>query len=727
MTLTGLPRGLPALSPAPAFGLLEEAIAQLAAATAVTGTAVHADPADLLAGRAALTGLVRQGQVSAGGSTRLLGCADGWCAVTLSRASDRDAVPAILGVLGLDMPAVGTRAAADDGQPAAAWAALTAAAPTRSAAAVADAAQLLGVPAAALPATAPPFSGQSPASDADVRWPLRVPTGQVTRIAPAAPGARLGGALVVDLSSMWAGPLSARLLGLAGARVVKVETPGRPDGARAGNADFFGWLHAGHRSVVLDFRTPTGRDALAALLAAADVVIEASRPRALEQLGLGPGQARQRAGQVWLSITGYGRLAPDRVAFGDDAAVGGGLVGWVAGPGARYPAGGGSVPVFCADAVADPLTGVCGALAVARALAAGGGELIDLAMRDVASGFAACRAVHSGRHTVHPGRDAGHPGGTQDGAVVHCAAFGRTQAVLPPARPASGGGPAAEFGADTSAVLGALVPLPALRPGRCQQLLLHGCRHPRAVGRVHRRGVPAAAARYCPRAQLLEGPARHPGRPVEPDRMVEAGAGAQPAGLVGDQGARDVGGVGEDSRVQQRILGQRLGTPDPEPVGQPPRWIVDQEFERLVPLVRPRLQRFQRRQVRDGVYFVVGHRLGHRRRDSERGQHAEDDRAVLDHQHPAGGKRPPVPVAFHLEQRRAAGVALADEVAVHRMREPARLDREAGSEQRLGDRLPAVHAPGIVDYQARPVQVVLDVLQVEKVQDGGHVSHGRSF
>ena len=44
--------------------------------------------------------------------------------------------------------------------------------------------------------------------------------------------------------------------------------------------------------------------------------------------------------------------------------------------------------MFCADAIADPLTGLCGALAVARSVAGGGGQLIDLAMRDVAAGFA---------------------------------------------------------------------------------------------------------------------------------------------------------------------------------------------------------------------------------------------------------------------------------------------------------------------------------------------------
>lgn len=427
MALTGYADGAPVLSPAAAFGQLGLAVRQLAEATGGVGLEVRADPAELLAGRAALAGFSRRGRESAGGSARLLRAADGWCAVSLSRADDVAAVPAILGVLGrddgLDGGAVGT-----DG----AWAALAAAADRTGAMALADAAQLLGVPAAALPPRAPgPAAGTG--------WP-GPPSGQVSRIAGRSPAARLAGAVVVDLSSMWAGPLSARLLGLAGAQVIKVESADRPDGARAGDRRFFDWLHAGQHSVAVDFRSESGRAALAVLLATADVVIEASRPRALAALGLAPETIGHRDGQVWLSITGYGRAEADRVAFGDDAAVAGGLVGWAGG---GRDAGAGSddgEPVFCADAIADPLTGLCGALAVTRSVAGGGGELIDLSMRGVAAAFAAAPAVDHGPHEV-----------TADG-IVRCARLGREQAVRPPARPVPGRG-AAELGADTDAVL----------------------------------------------------------------------------------------------------------------------------------------------------------------------------------------------------------------------------------------------------------------------------------
>jgi crotonobetainyl-CoA:carnitine CoA-transferase CaiB-like acyl-CoA transferase len=188
-----------------------------------------------------------------------------------------------------------------------------------------------------------------------------------SRRPPAAPP------LVVDLSSLWAGPTCARLLGLAGARVVKVESATRPDGARHGPVEFWRRLHDGHESRVVDFRTPEGIAELRDLLAEADVVIEASRPRAMAQLGIVPHELRPTC---WVSITAYGRSGPwsDRVGFGDDTAVAGGLVAWD-----------GDTPLFVADAVADPLAGLHAAVAAQACLVGSGTHLIDVSLRDVAS------------------------------------------------------------------------------------------------------------------------------------------------------------------------------------------------------------------------------------------------------------------------------------------------------------------------------------------------------
>lgn len=304
---------------------------------------VELDAAALLTGRAAQLGLSRGGRVSAGGATRLLPTRQGWAAITLSRPCDVDDVPAL----------VEQQIAPGDTWPAVErWAA------ARPADEVVGRARLLDLPAAVL--------GEASAGPPVVR---RV--GATTLPRPAS------GLLVADMSSMWAGPLCARILASAGATVVKVESRTRPDGTRLGPKPFFDWMNGGKLSYAADFDEPSG---LRALLAAADVVITSSRPAALDRRGLGPGDVPARDGRVWLRITGHGAEGDlgNRVAFGDDAAVAGGLVG-------RSAEG----PVFCADAVADPLTGLHAALAVAESLARGGGELVDVAMAAVAASYAA--------------------------------------------------------------------------------------------------------------------------------------------------------------------------------------------------------------------------------------------------------------------------------------------------------------------------------------------------
>lgn len=322
------------------------------------GAEVDVDPLALLGERAALAGLRRNGTTSCGGAARLLPVTDGWLAVSLARPDDLDLLPAWLGLAG----------PADDP-----WAAVTAAVAQRGAAEVVERGALLGLAVAALPHV-PPQPVLAPPPLAPL--PLR---GHLIAGGPGA-SSDLTGVRVVDLSSLWAGPLCGSLLAQAGAEVVKVESTARPDGARLGPAAFFDLLNGGKRSVALDLRTEAGRADLVRVVRAADVVIEASRPRALAQLGLRVEDVLRDGGPtVWLSLTGHGR-SPDvahRVGFGDDAAVGGGLVSWD-----------GEVPCFTADAVSDPAAGLVAAAAVLEALAAGGRWLLDVALAGVAAHLA---------------------------------------------------------------------------------------------------------------------------------------------------------------------------------------------------------------------------------------------------------------------------------------------------------------------------------------------------
>lgn len=331
VALTGPPDGSPVVPPGRAASYARELSDWIGAATAGTAHPVRVDGARLLSERAAYTGGTRGGSISVGRHCRLLPTADGWAAVSCARPDDAGLLGALVG-----------RDVGDDPWPAvASW--------LRE------------------------HSGAELAQGADM---LGIAGGPVVRRAPA-PAPIEGrprpveGLVVVDFSALWAGPLCSHLLGAAGARVIKVETPNRPDGARFGNRGFYDLLHSGHESVVLDPDTDSGRRAMACLVAAADIVVEASRPRALERFGL-DARTACAAGTTWVSITACGRDSP-AVGFGDDVAASSGLV-------AADEAG---CPMFVGDAIADPLTGLTAAVRAMSAPPAGPGHLWEISMSEV--------------------------------------------------------------------------------------------------------------------------------------------------------------------------------------------------------------------------------------------------------------------------------------------------------------------------------------------------------
>ena len=353
MALTGRPDGPPQLAPCPLASCADGA--WLAVQALSPAAIAPLDAAALLGERAAIAGGTRRGRSSVGGSCRLLRALDGWLALNLARADDRSLLPAWLEgavVCSSDSP----------------WDDIERVVATRSLERLLTRGRLLGLPVAPAPRPAP----EPPP------W-LRV-------AARGKRAARRGDRLVVDLSSLWAGPLCGALLGPASARVVKLESRDRPDGARNGPRHFFDLLNAGKHSVALELSSARDRTRLASLLRRADVVIESSRPRALAQLGIdAEALVAECPGLTWLSITGYGRREPEAnwVAFGDDAAVAAGLA---------VATGSEEAPIFCGDAIADPLGGLHAALAVTASQRAGGGHLLDLSLRDVTAHVLGFRA-----------------------------------------------------------------------------------------------------------------------------------------------------------------------------------------------------------------------------------------------------------------------------------------------------------------------------------------------
>jgi itaconate CoA-transferase len=135
----------------------------------------------------------------------------------------------------------------------------------------------------------------------------------------------LDGVLVVTLEQAVAAPFATRQLADLGARVIKIERPGRGDFARDydsaagdGMSSWFVWLNRSKESVVLDLKTVGGRRALDTLIEAADVFVCNLAPASIARLGLDAGQLVARHPRlVACQLSGYGDDGPyaDRKAY----------------------------------------------------------------------------------------------------------------------------------------------------------------------------------------------------------------------------------------------------------------------------------------------------------------------------------------------------------------------------------------------------------------------------
>ncbi|MBK7151407.1 MAG: CoA transferase [Sandaracinaceae bacterium] len=123
----------------------------------------------------------------------------------------------------------------------------------------------------------------------------------------------LAGALddvrVLDLTQNLPGPYATVLLAALGATVIKVEPPGG-ETAR-GVPSLFELVNRGKQSVVLDLKTERGREALLALAAECDVLVEGFRPGVLESLGIAPAVLHARNPRLVICrISGFGQTGP---------------------------------------------------------------------------------------------------------------------------------------------------------------------------------------------------------------------------------------------------------------------------------------------------------------------------------------------------------------------------------------------------------------------------------
>jgi crotonobetainyl-CoA:carnitine CoA-transferase CaiB-like acyl-CoA transferase len=214
--------------------------------------------------------------------------------------------------------------------------------------------------------------------------------------------APLDGMTVLDLTRVLSGPYCTMLLADMGARVIKVEQPGKGDDTRAwgppflypsaprsrggdpdvnGESAYFLSINRNKESVTLDFKHPEGREVLERLIAKSDVLVENFRPGTLTKLGLDyQSLAARHPRLVSCSISGFGHSGPRSKEPGYDAimqAEGGlmSITGAADGP-----------PYRLGVAIVDIVSGMFAAYGIALALLArertGRGQEVDLAMLD---------------------------------------------------------------------------------------------------------------------------------------------------------------------------------------------------------------------------------------------------------------------------------------------------------------------------------------------------------
>jgi crotonobetainyl-CoA:carnitine CoA-transferase CaiB-like acyl-CoA transferase len=228
---------------------------------------------------------------------------------------------------------------------------------------------------------------------------------------------------VLDLSRIMAGPWCGQILADLGAEVIKVERAGAgddtrrwgppflndEDGKSTGEAGYYLSVNRGKKSVELDLKSTEGQEAVRALAAKSDIVLENFKTGTLDRMGLGyEDMAKINPALIYCSITGFGLTGPKAndaaydfmiQGMGGLMSVTGGAEGSIGGEPQKV-----GVPII------DIMTGMYAAIGVLAAVAnrneTGQGEHIDLGMLDVSVATLANQAMNylvSGQTPVRRG------------------------------------------------------------------------------------------------------------------------------------------------------------------------------------------------------------------------------------------------------------------------------------------------------------------------------------
>jgi len=202
------------------------------------------------------------------------------------------------------------------------------------------------------------------------------------------------GILVLDVTSVLAGPFTSYQLALLGANVIKIEPPGRGESTRwrtesdaslgkAGMSLSYLTQSSNKRSLTLDLNKPAAREVFMKLAADVDVIVENLRTGSMAKRCIGYEKVKaMNSGVVWCAITGYGQTGPKKRHAAYDSVIQA-ISGMMSVTGTDD-----SGPLKAGAAVVDYATGLAGAFAIASALfqreRTGNGQYIDVPMLDSA-------------------------------------------------------------------------------------------------------------------------------------------------------------------------------------------------------------------------------------------------------------------------------------------------------------------------------------------------------
>ncbi|MYD95953.1 MAG: CoA transferase [Gammaproteobacteria bacterium] len=203
----------------------------------------------------------------------------------------------------------------------------------------------------------------------------------------------LDGIRVLDLTTIYSGPIAASILGDQGADVVKVESPDgdfmRRPGAteRNGVGGAFAMMNRNKRSVVIDLTSNEGRAVFERLVEGADVVVENYRPGVMERLKIGYERLRDiNPRLIFASINGVGHTGPYAGRRVYDA-----IIQSISGIGSLQADPASERPILINSLICDKITSMTAAQAITSALLArertGIGQRVDIAMLDAALFF----------------------------------------------------------------------------------------------------------------------------------------------------------------------------------------------------------------------------------------------------------------------------------------------------------------------------------------------------